>query len=346
MVRRAAMAVAILAIALSAGTAGGQDAPPGLDERFTEPAGWRWGTFDVADIGRLRYGVLPAQNPDGGAAAGTIVLGPGFTEFAERYFEVARDIHAWGYDLWIIDWPSQGGSVRPLDNPQKVYVASFDVYLTALRQFMAEIVEPAPGRPLVYFGHSMGGNIGLRYLAAHPTAFDAAVLNAPAVALRTDDRPGWMIRAWAWLADSFGGSEAYIPGAADWTEAKLADDGWQRGTSDPERGRLYGLYYRHVPQLRTGGATFGWLRAYIASIDVLWDDGVLAGIDRPILMGIPTDDRFVPVAPMRTACRTLPRCTPVEFAGGRHETWIERDEFRDRWQAAVRAFVDGSGGPT
>ena len=50
--------------------------------------------------------------------------------------------------------------------------------------FVSEVVLPHLPQPLTFLGHSMGGNIVLRYLHDHPDVATRAVLSAPMTGIR------------------------------------------------------------------------------------------------------------------------------------------------------------------
>jgi hypothetical protein len=114
-----------------------------------------------------------------GDAIGTVVLLNGRTEFIEKYFEVIRELLAKGYAVATLDWRGQGLSDRALDNRHMGHVADFDLFVSDLRQVVTEFVEPNCPAPYRLLCHSMGGNIGMRYLAAYPDTFESAVFSAP-----------------------------------------------------------------------------------------------------------------------------------------------------------------------
>ena len=147
---------------------------PDLEERFLQPDGWRSHHFESHGK-RITYGcVFPADSvPDA-----VVVCLPGLSEFTEKYYEVARRCLELNLAFWVLDWPGQGRSDRHLENRQKRHAEDFAIEVERLHDFVSGYIKPSSvhtdkGRiPLVMMAHSMGANIGLRYLAKYPDIFD------------------------------------------------------------------------------------------------------------------------------------------------------------------------------
>ena len=143
-----------------------------LEDRFKEPDGWKWGTFENADGASIRYGHIRAETP-----RATAVVCGGLTEFTEKYFEVVRGLTSRGFNIWAMDWRGQGMSDRyPEPNHHDVgHKRDFADDIVDLYQFVTDKVKHKKSEPFVYFGHSMGGHIGLRFLHDHPGVFSHGV---------------------------------------------------------------------------------------------------------------------------------------------------------------------------
>ena len=148
---------------------------PDLEPRFLRPLGWKFDTLTNRAGRSLRYGHIV---PD---YAKAVVVGlQGLSEFGEKYFETANDLLGRGYGFVMMDWRGQGGSDRFLPNRHKRHAASFEQDLSDLDDFLTRIVRPmAGGRKLILLGHSMGGNIALRYLEMRPGRFCGRGLERP-----------------------------------------------------------------------------------------------------------------------------------------------------------------------
>jgi len=326
-------AMIMVAMIIGMGKVLAQQVP--LEPRFSEPEGWRWGEFRNATAARIRYGWIIPADP-----IATVVLVTGFGEFGEKYFESVRDLTARRLAVWQMDWRGQGGSERYLANRQKPFAAGYHHDVADLHQFSTTVVRRPPGGTIVLLAHSMGGHIGLRYLHDFPTTFDFAVMSAPMIAIKERGGiPLWLGRAMAMIARRLGFAEAYVPGSGDWAfkaDFKVEDS---NVSQDPVRYRVAQDYQARKPDLQLGGATFGWLDNAFRSITLLNEESYLRAIRTPLLMGTPQNEQVVQTAAQDRACSLMGRCEQVRIEGAKHEIWMERDEYRRQWLAAIDRFV-------
>ena len=312
--------------------AGARRGAPALAERFLEPPGFVWDRFAAADGTTLRCGRLAAAAP----RAECVVVG-GFGEFIEMHFEIARDLAARGLSLWFLDWRGQGGSARPQHWPVRPRPRNFVRDADELAQFAA--ARLGQHRPRVLIAHSMGGAIALLCLHRHPGLFDAAVLSAPMLGLRTGRIPPRLLRGVTLPLRLGGLGTGYIPGFPRWRPDRIPSPATSRGSSDPERCRVRHAWLAAVPGLRLGRPTYGWLDAALGLLARIGRPEFLAGVATPILLGIAGRDKVVAAAGQYRAARLLPDCTVVELAGSRHQPFLERDEIRDEWLDRIDRFI-------
>ena len=306
-------------------------APP-LPARFLEPPGFRWDSFHAADGAWLRVGHLPAARPH----AEAVMVG-GFTECAEKYFETVRDLTARGISVWCLDWRGQGGSQRPKRLPHRPRRRDFDRDAADLAAFVMAL--PCRIGPRILFAHSMGGAIALLCLRRHPGLFDAAILSAPMLAIRTGPIPVPAARAITRAARLSGLGMCVLPGVKRWRPGREPSPERSRISSDAERCRLQYAWFTARPELRVGGPTLGWLDAALRLVARIERGEFLAAVKTPILMASPGRDRVVPGAAHRRAARLLPDCTLVELRDSKHEPFLETDAIRDRWLSAIDGFL-------
>jgi lysophospholipase len=333
----AGIVVLCMALARAAMGASGIVIPPGLEERFQAPAGIEWGYFRNADGARLRYCHVPAAS----RTKGTVVLVTGNREFAEKYFEVMREFRSRGYDTWEMDWRGFGGSDRYLAGLEKGHSLGFDRDARDLNQFVTSVVRATPGRPLFLVAHSMGGNIGLRYLHDYPRRFAFAILSAPALSIGKGENTGipeWSIRAMIWSACAFGLRSAWAKGQGPWE-----DHAKQTLTHDAARSQIQNQWFRANAWLRLGGPTNGWVREFFRSCDTLSEARYLGAIPGPILMGSARADSVTQPEVQDRACKLLPGCRPIRVADSWHELFVEADPFRSQWMQALFQFAESNG---
>lgn len=296
----------------------------------------------VATGGRILY----LNRPDGTRLraahwpGGTrrVLLLNGRTEFIERHLETVAALSARGFQVWTLDWRGQGGSTRPLPDPMRNHVGSFDDHLADLDHLVRNEIGAA--HPMLMLAHSMGGHLGLRYLALRPALFRGAVLSAPMIDFRRG--PGLSrgaARQLARLACLLPGmSHRYGPGTArtPLEDSPFADNPL---TSCPERFARDRAWIRHRPDLLCGGVTWGWLRAATASIAKVNRPDFATRLTLPFLVVLAGDERLVDNRAARALAQRLPHVSLVELPAARHELLREADPIRAAFWTAFDRFV-------
>lgn len=303
---------------------------PDLAPRFLAPPGWHWHSLKNKDGKYLRFGtVAPANLPP----SVHIILLPGRAEFAEKYFELARDLLQKNCAVWIMEWQGQGLSDRPIPrHPERGHSQDFIHHVNDLHAFITKTV---PGdAPRIMLAHSMGANIGLRYLHAHPGIFAAAALTAPLFGIpAVDDIPAAPVILH--LLSRLAG-KSYAPGQHDWSPGE--DDTYCL-TSDPSRAAAALAWLTENPPLRVGGVTCGWLDRALASCHLLKDPETLHAIHIPCLIALAGREQLVDNLATRKAITALPHAKILEFPGAGHEILMESDEIRTNFLDAFFSFI-------
>lgn len=299
--------------------------PPGLEERFTEPEGWKWHSYRrVKRI--LRFGsLMPDNHPKG-----HIVFLPGLSEFGEKFFELARDCKAQGFGFWVIDWFGQGGSGRYFKGSQKRYSADFSEDVADLHALISDFVlaPDVPSAPLVLLAHSMGGNLGLRYLETHPSHFVCAGFSAPMWGLKVFEKlPDWLTNFLTCATNRLMGT-SYAPGEGDWDSTLRKEEGDLALSKDPVRVKIHVAWSEARHELRLGGVTHGWLREAVKSCKAVSKPDALAHVHIPCLIGMAGEDRLVDNRKMKIIVDILEDAKLLKFPDARHELLMERDAVR------------------
>lgn len=312
----------------------GQPPQPPLDPRFQQPAGWQWHFFTNAQGRQLRFG---AATPEGGKPDAIVIVLQGLSEFGEKYFETARDLLGRNLSVWIMDWQGQGLSQRQLANPQKRHSFSFEDDIADLHDFIKNHVRPAaaragvPDAPLVMLGHSMGSNIGLRYLSRHPGVFTCAALSAPMIGISgLDFAPPWARLPLTTLFSAVA-PNAYIFGGGEWTAESRANPGQNIFSTDPVRDKVHNAWCLHDPRLQVGNVTFSWLHQANRSCTVLQKPNIMRNIKTPTMIALAGEEKLVNNDVARAALRHMPNAKILELTQAKHEILMERDENRDQF---------------
>lgn len=299
------------------------------------PPGWTLREIAASDGVKLRAAVWPAAT---GMPRGTMVVCTGRTEFIEKYFEFIGETLARGYAVVCFDWRGQGLSQRLTADRTAGHVARFADYDLDLDAIVGQLLPGMP-QPAVLFGHSMGGHVALRYLAAHPETFERAFLSAP------------MLKAWmptalrlastplAWMMRSIGRGEGFTPGGKgnDGLATPFEDN---RVTRDRGRYARNNAILRADPELALCGPTWGWAGEAFASMRALRRRSFGARIRCPLLIVGAAHDRIVNQGPDMTLIRNVKRGLFVLFSDAEHELVQERDEVRRVFWQAADAFLE------
>lgn len=313
-----------------------------LQKKFQEPKGFTWGQFKNAKGFDIRYGHIAPK----GDAKATIVLGPGYGEPVEKFFETIKDLVDQGYAVWAMDWCGQGGSERTnTKNLNKPYFAEkfIDHHVDDLNQFTTQIVQKSgdkklEGQKTFFMGFSMGGHIGLRYLKKHPDTFDAALLNAAMLDFNTGAIPRNGASLLAWFMNAANKLDDYIPNGHDWSAEKRVFKN-NVLTSDPERFNVQISWFEEKPELQLGSQTYGWFYHADKSVQKLRMKDYLEGVETPILMSVPTNDLVVLAQAQIDASDRMKNSSYYKIDGSGHEIAMEQNKYRDLWWKKTTGFL-------
>jgi lysophospholipase len=313
---------------------------PNLEPRFLEPAGWRWHHLKNSAGKRLRFGTA---YPESRIPSAVVVMLPGRAECAEKYFETAQDLLKRNLSVWILEWQGQGLSDRFIPSkPERNHSGPFTNHVEDLHEFILEYVKhacvhPDVGRiPMVMLAQSMGANIGLRYLHAHPGMFEAAALSAPLLGITAvNEIPAGTLVA---RVLSLVAGKSYAFGQHDWIEGSDPEDKVMLST-DPVRNTILNRWFLENPNLRVGGVTFGWVWNALQSCLFLQNPEVLKTIKTHCLIAVAGKEQLVDNTPIRAAAAALPYAKLLELPDSGHEIMMERDETRNQFLEAFMQLI-------
>ncbi|MCE7887249.1 MAG: alpha/beta hydrolase [Alphaproteobacteria bacterium PRO2] len=301
---------------------------PQLEERFLEPQGWQWGFFKNKQGCSLRFGTVSPAKP-----VAAVILLPGRNEYAEKYFETARDLLKNNLSVWILEWQGQGLSQRFIERyPQRCHSRAFIRHADDLHEFIKAHVKPA-GIPILMLAHSMGANIGTRFLYKYPGVFTAAAMTSPMFGIPAVSKVP-AAAAVSFVLYLLAGKK-YAFGQKNWSEED-ENDSEAVFSFDPLRAKIHHAWLRGNPELRSGGATFGWVYNAFASCRFLQRPGILEAIHTPCLVGVAGKENIVDNNAIRIAASRLPRVRLLELPESGHEILMERDDTRNQF---LRAFL-------
>lgn len=229
-----------------------------------------------------------------------------------------------GYTVWSFDWRGQGRSTRSAG--RRGYIDSYKTYLDDMGYFVENLVLPDLGKNLlVLMGHSMGGHIGLRFLAENPGIFQAALLAAPLMDLATGIYPKPVARMLTNVMCKLGLDKAYIFGHGQYDPRTEPFEGnliTRNSANFYEMRRIQ----QENPDLIVGGATFGWVGATMASTDVLMRPDYLGRVTVPIHLMTAGDEQIIDNQRVQLACGWMKRCSLEVIKGAKHQLFSETDD--------------------
>jgi len=262
-----------------------------LIRRRSLPPNARWVDWIAVDGWHIRtvsWAPMPGKP--------SILFLNGRADFIEKYSESYWHWRDQGYGLFTFDWRGQGASGR-FPTGAGGY---FDAWLADVAG-LADQCAALLGGPLVLAGHSMGGHLALRHLAAgNAHGYRRAVLFAPMVGIAAQGVPP---RVLSWLAQArvnAGAGDTYPP------------------LQGPYGARSRGV---HRQRILTG------------------DPERFADEALPVDVFIGVNERLVDAAAARRLVQRLPDGRLHVIAGAAHELLRERSAVQDSLFAAVDGLV-------
>lgn len=254
---------------------------------YPSPVAW------VADTVRASDGTSLATYrwPVAGEAWASVLIVHGLGEHAGRHQSTAEGLGAGGLAVFSYDQRGFGTS-----GGRRAWVAAWSDLYGDVGERLAAIRAESPGRPVILYGHSLGGLVAVGAVIDGAAAPDLLVLSAPALA---DDLP-WSKR----MAARVLGRVAPTLGIPNGVDGSVL-------SSDPEVGRAYAA--DPLCHHRTT-ARFGMLGLAAQARAV----GRLAELTVPTLVIHGGDDRLVPPRGSE-ALAALPSVTRRVYPGLRHE---------------------------
>ncbi|WP_321392701.1 alpha/beta fold hydrolase [Emcibacter sp.] len=278
-----------------------------------------------------------------GPVRGQIVVVNGHREYLEKYQEFFQDLLDRGLQVFSMDLRGQGLSGRLLEDRHRSYINSFDLYLSDLALVLTHfglMSRRNREKPLYLLGHSMGGHIAFRFLHDHPGVFDKAVLLSPMMGINLGpplkaQLSRWLIK----LACLLGFEKEYAPGQEPKTGEELQLLVSDLLTHDVSRYETESRIMTSNPDLYSGGATFGWLRAALQSIQTVRRPGYAEAVKLPLLAFLAEAERLVVNDTAHEVLKRLPNGRIEIVRGAYHEIYRETDEIRREMWTVLEEFL-------
>lgn len=270
-------------------------------------------------------------------ARGTVVLSPGRTEPIEKYFEVIGNFLARGWCVLAHDWRGQGLSARLLPDRLKGHARAVEEFLDDYARLLLAYESKAP-RPWIMVGHSMGAALNLLTLQAGEDRFAGALLSAPMLRIKTDNRSMWSVKlAVRWNIRHGRAGEFLLDNPDDPFDHTFEKDAL---TTDESRYEMWRQQLYACPHLAVGGPTWGWVNFALDAGERSLKVKALKSVKIPTTIVQPAEDDRVWKQTNRWAARRLGRGRYVEVPGSKHEVIMETDDKRAVFLAEFDAMAD------
>ncbi len=280
----------------------------------------------------LQYRAFPRKE-----GKGVVVIVAGYTESFLKYQELIYDLWNAGYGVYIMDHRGMGLSGRMLKNPQIVHVEKFQYYIDDLQKFVDEVVSRDPLSSKLYvIGHSLGGLVTAHLIALRPQLFRAAILSAPLFDMNTGKYPRPVAVALSKALVLAGQGQKYAPGFKDLDLSEYLLDN-SPTTQSQVRFDLFKDTLAKLPKIQMGGPDASWVSLLLKETEAKRIETLGGKVRAPVLMLQPTIDGYANPLGMNRFCGAAWDCHKLVIAGGKHETFREKDAYR---APALKAALD------
>ncbi len=283
---------------------------------------------------RIRVGLWHRE-----AAAGTVLLFPGRTEYVEKYGRAAQHFASRGFATLTVDWRGQGLADRLTGDAMAGHVLHFSDYQNDVEAMVGAARALDLPRPWHLLAHSMGGCIGLR-----------AVMDGLDVRSVVFSGPMWGIHmgsalrpfAWslAWGLRRLGLGHVYAPSTAG--EHYVLSEPFETNklTNDREMWDYMARQIEARPELGIGGPSLRWLHEALREMRTL---AARPSPALPCLTIVGSDEEIVDVGRIHDRMARWPGGRLEIVPGGRHETLMDTPAVQARLFEMICNFYDSPG---
>lgn len=321
-----------------------QTVEPYLAERRTEryldvapyPTEKRTERYLEREAGRqIYYARYQAEEPKA-----ILLISHGFTETAEKYFELAYYFLKSGFHVYIPEHLGHGRSTRLVEDLSLVHVENFHDYAEDLLAVASLAKKDAPELPLYLYGHSMGGGIAACAAAMEPDAFGRVILSSPMIRPQTGRLPWAAVKAAIFAKLLLGKGRCYLDGHCPFGDEETFADS---ASTSKTRFDYYQKKRRSEKLYQTSGASNRWLAEAIRMERYLLSEG-WKQIQAPVLLFQAERDTFVCGNAQEQFARQIHRQTPgliklVRVPGAKHEIYNAGEELLAPYMAKILDFL-------
>lgn len=289
------------------------------------------GFFNTFDGKQLHYEAHMIDN-----ARGNVVIVHGFTEFAEKFREMAYYFVKNGFNAFALDNRGHGHSYRPDGDIHTVRLNKFADYVEDLDIFAREVVKPlADNIPMYLFSHSMGGGIAARYLQVHPDMFEKAILSSPMICAQTG-APVPLAKGIMGFVSALGLKNISVP-----TMCKFNPNAPFETSSDTSRARFDYFLSKKVAEknYQTAGPSFGWVNEALKLTDQLLDTDNCRRVSAKVLVFQPEHDAKVLSPYQNKFVAKLNDAKLVYIENSKHEIFATTNDVLKKYLDRIFEFL-------
>ncbi len=248
-----------------------------------------------------------------------LVFLPGMGEAAIKYYELAKDLQELPVTLYMWNHIGQGLSSHLLpQEPQKIYIDSFETHLAALENFLKLL--KTRHQTVHVIGHSMGGHLALRTAFKNPKLINALALTSPMIDINKKTLP---VQYVTWLINTLPGT--WYPPL--YFLFKKGEKEKNNVTKSQERMAVLEHIFLTYPEQKRDGATMGWIREALRSIEHLKAQDPKT-LTLPILLLQAETDFLVSNEAQNNLCSKALHCQSQVVPDSYHELLFEKDPAR------------------
>lgn len=259
-------------------------------------------------------------------ARGTLILGPGRTEYIEKYGHIAEMLMQRGYATVVIDWRGQGLADRLLEDRRIGHVEVYTDYQRDLKAVFAAVAQLGLPRPLHLLGHSMAGPTVLRAVMEGADVA-SCVFTGPMFGITMS--PLLRPVAWAFAVGGpmLGFPEALPPSTQIENYVMTSPFEGNTLTTDPEMFKRMQDHLGAHPELGLGGPSLVWLREALSESYAL---SKRPSPQTPAITFLGTEEKINDPRRIRARMADWTNGELDLVQGAEHEVLMEKPEIRTR----------------
>ncbi len=270
-------------------------------------------------------------------AKSVMLLLHGTSESAEKYHEMIWQFNQMGVGVVAPDMRGHGKSLRILADPCLIYVEHFEDYVDDAEAVLETVRREANGRPLMLFGHSLGGAVAAILMIRLPNTFTHVILSSPMIEPGTGGVPRWAGKMICDINCMFGRGEkkAFVSAPYD-PDRDTFENACDTGK---ERFEYYRKKRVEDRDYQTSPLTYRWIKEAFSVRDKLLhylpaeqvkSKVLLCQAGKDTIVSLPEQEQFV--------CRLKNGCL-VCFEDAKHEIFFSEDETFESYLEEIEKFI-------